>query len=470
MRICVVVKSDAVYRKVKQIFTEYDVMDNVSHFQDLVEVTRSEEFSIAIIDDSLHWRDRAIAFLNEFERPSVVFSGNFNDLEAKVRGGYSEGGSSSSKITAVNNEQTVSSAENETDKGKETNQVPSTTKDILSIRPGVPVTPIQPTVKPTVQPTEPKQEVIQQIKYIDRPVVKEVERIVEKVTEVQVEVEKFVDREVVRKQIVEIKPDFDAIDHDFELPSILPPPAVEESHKATIEKPALTNGPYFIGVMSAESDIDISSYVFQISTSLADLGHKPLVIGDGHEEISELEKSFFKNQNDDAEAEIFENEGVSYMRQDTPWDYSDILASEFTHVIFWYQDISHIGDNQYVDWTRTHYPLLLCSGAKWKTQSVKDIVSDFSEALLSRVQILTVKKNSEFVKEIEEICEGVTIEELPFAPDPFSPSKKAVKWTANLIHVQKNRSNNIRLFLILVITLIVCSFLIFVGLQIDIGG
>ncbi|MEK5061033.1 hypothetical protein BK126_26315 [Paenibacillus sp. FSL H7-0326] len=467
MNICVIVKSDNVYSKLGSIFHDYDVLRNVSHFMDLLEFVRSEEISIAIIDESIHWKERAEELLREYKIKCVVFTGNFNELEAKVRsqlaGAYIETQREVEQPAVINTviedskehfnavEESVIDSKEVTFKSTNDVTLHKTEEQLDELK------------REKNEPAPKHIEIIKEVpRFIDRPVIKEVpvEKIVEKIKEVTVE--KVVEREVTKREIVEVKPNFDDIDLDFELPNILSKPAIEES--SMLETQTVSNyDTTFIGIVSAENEVDLGSIVFMVATSLAELGYKPLIIADAQEEITLLERSIFKDKLNDDHADVFESEGVSYMRQGAVWDYSELLSGEFTHVIFWFGNITEIKENDFENWTRTHYPLLVLRGAKWNVSKMTDIFDDLSEATLRRIKLLLEKKQSEVLKELKSYYPEVSHYLIPYHPDPFSPDKFALQFVGQLFNLRKKRKFNAKLWFIFIFGLLVSAMFIWAG-------
>lgn len=467
MKLCVVVKSDTVYRKIKQTFTEYEVLPNASHFLELQDYIRSEgdDISYVIIEEGVYWRTRAEPFLSEYNTPWIVHTGNFSDLEAKVRSGTTEVYADTSNIEQPIPEQQQPAAavkEDITPQPKQEVVIPK-----VSAAPEIP--------KEINPPSNPQSsdgtKTIEVTKYIEKPVIKkvEVEKIVERIKEVPVET--IVEREVTRKEIIEVKPNFDDIEIDFELPSIVPKVALD-SDKSQPEIRVIDNlnGPTLIGIMAIESDIDISNTVFLLATSLAIMNYKPLIIGDDIPQIDSLEEMIFANQKEDSESQIFESEGVSYMRQGVEWEFSEVVSGDFTHILFWYESLeSSRGMAQLENWTRTHIPLLVFSGAKWKIDHVHNVLSEFSDSLQARSHLLLLQKQSEVLKELNTYYPDINAIDVPYTSDPFSPNKQVVKWSSYLLKIKGKVKINIKMWMIFIIAILLSALMIWAGLQINIS-
>lgn len=203
-RLLVVVKQDTVYKKIKQVFADYEVLPNIPMYLELQEFVIGEEATLAIIDGTLHWKDKAENLLNKYDMPYVLFSGNFDELRAKV-----DGKTFSNKPQLV--AQTVSGslpndpAGQGNEPGREapapalTLQVPSEYPLAEPVREATLSVPQEPVIQYV------DREIIKEVpKFIDREVIKEVERIVEKRVEVPVEVKVEVPVEVPVEVRVEV--------------------------------------------------------------------------------------------------------------------------------------------------------------------------------------------------------------------------------------------------------------------------
>lgn len=461
MRLCVVVKSDMVYKKIKQIFSDYEVLTNASHFMELSEIVRSEEINIAVIEEGVHWRNRAENYLNDYSIPFVIFTGNFDELIEKVRASTYDTASATPMETPVQEKKAEESSKEEFEipakQDKTINLLESRKNQVPKLQHNTQLKKEDTSQDRPVQTIE----VIREVpKYIEKVKEIPVEKVVERIKEVPVET--VIEREVLKTEIVEIKPNFDSVDVDFELPSIVPEVPIQLNNVSQIDS---VQGPLFIGVMAVETDIDVSNLVFMIATSLAVLGHTPLVIGDDKEEIESLEQLIFKNDEDDHEAEIFESEGVSYMRNGVQWEYSELMTGGFSHIIHWYESLEKPrGQQQYVEWTRSHVPLLISSGQSWKITRLQEILNQCSEATLKRSRLLL--NQAQIVKALNREYPGLSVDVIPFISDPFSPAKQHIAWVRSIINASKIRKFNFKLVIIFILACGISALFIWLGLQI----
>jgi hypothetical protein len=458
MRLLVIVKSDAVYKKIQQLFSEkYEVLNNIPHFVELQEFVISDEASVAILDDSIHWKERAEQLLLNYGIPVIHFKGNFDDLVAKIEG----------KET-VEKKQVSSEPNISTEK-----KIPSISKDqTVSKRHEKMINVNDSKVSSPANQSTPPKEIIREIpKFIEREVIKEipVEKIVEREVIREVPVEKIIEKQVTKTEVIEVKPNFDNVDIDFELPSIIPDvtPAIESITNNEQDR----NQPIFIGIIALEKDVDISHTVFLLGSSLAKLGQRPLIVSDGSPEIEEIEKMIFKGEKEDVSAQCFESDGITYMRKGVIWDFADLLASDFTHIIMWFdtRGQKNIAEKFITDWLRTQYPLLISSGASWKTERLKEIINGFSPSIRKRAMLLLQQEHPGVLSDLRKLYPELQISAIPMCLDPFSPDQLLVDWVAKLFSTKKRRKlRGLSLILIVLIGLIISVVAIFLGLQVDI--
>jgi serine/threonine protein kinase len=247
----------------------------------------------------------------------------------------------------------------------------------------------------------------------------------------------------------------------YELPSILP------KTDGAIEG---INGPLFIGIISAEDDVDAGNLTFLLAASLAKLGQLPLVIADGKPEIEAIERMVFKGEKEDAKAQVFENEGIAFMRQDVQWDFSELLASKYSHVLFWFEAMSKSGNRKnYVDWTKTQVPLLIANGARWKMDRLRERIDGLADSVRRRSKVLLYQAQPGILSEMEKDYPKIMFTEIPHCPDPFYPNQTMVQWASKLLSAQKKRRfRNGRLWFWIILALLFSATAIWVGLQIEV--
>lgn len=470
--LCLVVKTDAVYRKIKQSFSGFEVLSNASHFNELSEIIRTEDVDLVVVDDQIHWRERAEKLLSEYEKPYILFTGNFDELVYKINQFYenplgtqvtnSPQNSEEVHITEHNSPQEEAIQQSEKKESMDTED--SSIIDFLQQ--------VQTRPEP-VADTEPKvlvKEVIREVpKYVDREVIKEVKVPVDRVVEriVEVPVEREVEKTVIKTQVVEIKPDFDAIEPDFELPSIVPKaPAVQLPQYVPTDN---INGPVLIGIMAVDEEIILSDHVFLLANSLATLKHRPLVIAQDKKEIDALEAAAFKGQEDEPDAEVFEYEGVTYMRPNVEWEYEDLLATEYSHILFWFDSLqSPRRGTEYREWSRTHHPILVGNSSMWKLNELSEALSELTDSIRGRCHLLLPQAKKDAVRELAEEYPELDIHEIPHTQDVFYPTKEVTQWVSSLFRAKKHREFPTKLLLILILTIVIAAFIIWLGLQIQI--
>lgn len=188
MRIVVVVKNDSSYKKIKQNFSEHEVLPNIPIYIELQEFVFSDEASFAIIEDSVHWRARAEALLTEYGVPYILFSGNFDELVEKVASR-----SFSNKPVVLPKEVLEGQAEEAAGLGNEESGEGSTETNVRD----------EPIVTGGSSSAGSGGSVREVIKYVDREVIKEVPKYIDRDVVREVQVEKLVEVPVEVKVLVE---------------------------------------------------------------------------------------------------------------------------------------------------------------------------------------------------------------------------------------------------------------------------
>lgn len=466
-----------VYRRVKQNFSQYEILRNASHYNELQEMVRTEEIEVVVIDSQLHWSQRAEKLLVDYEVPYILFTGNIDELLYKLEHflspiGTVDEASTSSSSSVIHKEAEATKPAPKAEVSQTENQrkqipgVSSTAATASHVE-------VEKKTNTTPIPPEPKiieRQVIKEVpKYIDRQVIKRVEVPVEKIVEkiVEVPVEKMVEKTVLKTHVVEIKPNFDSIEPDFSLPSILPKLRVPAAQEQPIVIYKNSNGPELIGILGAEEDDHVSELVFTLANSLALLGHKPLVVADGKEEISALEHEVFAGEKEDQEATAFEHEGVSYTRPEATWEYEELLISDYTHIIFWFDSLGSPNDeHNYREWARTHRPILVGSGAIWKINQLRETLDDLSESVRKRSSLILYQAKKAVKKEIAENYGELQLYELPYIQDAFKPQKEAMQWVGQLLQSRKIKRFPFKWVLLILLVLVISALLIWTGLQV----
>lgn len=202
MRWLVAVKIDQAYKKIVQILGEHnEVLQNVSVFKELNETIIGDDIDFAIIEHSIHWRNRAEALFSEHRIPYIVFTGEFKDLETKIK----EHGFSNKPMVieeTQTNAQVAAAEEVESEitvGGQKPPAAPIYTPDSVSSKEERSTAAAPPTIiyrdrevpKYIDRPVE-VEKYIEVPTYIDRPVEVKVEVPVEVIVEVPVEVEKLI--------------------------------------------------------------------------------------------------------------------------------------------------------------------------------------------------------------------------------------------------------------------------------------
>ncbi|RUT39516.1 hypothetical protein EJP82_25900 [Paenibacillus anaericanus] len=197
------------------------------------------------------------------------------------------------------------------------------------------------------------------------------------------------------------------------------------------------HGPIFVGLCPADVEVDASQTVFVLASSLVNLGYAPLVCSESPKDIANIELLIFEGAKEDPEAMVFGFDGVDYMRPHTTWTYHDLMESHYSHIIFWYEHYDHIPEqDRIIEWSRTHIPLLLADGARWRIDRLHKFVQ---KAVLDRKisKLLLHNSQQDVIQEISKHYPDVNALLIPHCNDPFRPDKNAVKWVGQLLTAQK---------------------------------
>ncbi|KHL92937.1 hypothetical protein QW71_26475 [Paenibacillus sp. IHB B 3415] len=199
-----------------------------------------------------------------------------------------------------------------------------------------------------------------------------------------------------------------------------------------------SNVPLVIGICGAGGEEDVGAAAFLLAAGLADLGWKPLVCGDNRPEISSLEQIVFEGEQADSVSTMFEYEGVTFYRRGYSWDISELLASEFTHIILWV-DIhqERKGTSALELWWNSQIPILVGNGAMWKYELLKEKLNTLNPFERKRCRLLLENGHQEVLQMLKKDFPEMQATLMPAHQDPLYPDKEAVEWVMKLLTVQK---------------------------------
>ncbi|MBP2112130.1 hypothetical protein [Paenibacillus silagei] len=196
--------------------------------------------------------------------------------------------------------------------------------------------------------------------------------------------------------------------------------------------------PLVIGICGAGGEEDVGAAAFLLAAGLADLGWKPLVCGDNRPEISSLEQIVFEGEQEDSTSTMFEYEGVTFYRRGYAWDISELLASDFTHIILWldiHQERKGISGLEL--WWNSQIPILIGNGAMWKYELLKEKLNTLNPYERKRCRLLLENGHQEVLHMLKKDFPEIQAMLMPAHQDPLYPDKAAVEWVMKLLSVQK---------------------------------
>lgn len=226
-----------------------------------------------------------------------------------------------------------------------------------------------------------------------------------------------------------------------------------------------SNVPLVIGVCGVGGEEDVGAAAFLIAAGLAELGWKPLVCGDDRPEIGSLEQIAFKGEKEDSVSTMFEYEGVTFYRRGYTWDISELLASEFTHIILWL-DIhrERKGTSGLELWWNSQIPMMVGNGAMWKYELLKEKLNTLNPFERKRCRLLLENGHQEVLQVLKQDFPEIQAHLMPAHQDPLYPDKAAVEWVMKLLTIQKKFFRKQTLFWVIAgVVLFVTLLLIGIG-------
>ncbi|OKP90186.1 hypothetical protein [Paenibacillus sp. P32E] len=215
-------------------------------------------------------------------------------------------------------------------------------------------------------------------------------------------------------------------------------PVEEQSTPVTGPRILGSNVPLVIGVCGVGGEEDVGAAAFLVAAGLAELGWKPLVCGDDRPEIGSLEQIVFEGEKEDSVSTMFEYEGVTFYRRGYTWDISELLASEFTHIILWL-DIhrERKGTSGLELWWNSQIPIMVGNGAMWKYELLKEKLNTLNPFERKRCRLLLENGHQEVLQALKKDFPEIQATLMPAHQDPLYPDKAAVEWVMKLLTVQK---------------------------------
>lgn len=232
------------------------------------------------------------------------------------------------------------------------------------------------------------------------------------------------------------------------------------------------HGPLLIGLCGSDTEVDVSNCVFLLASSLVKLGYRPLVCAESSHEIESIERMIFEGEKEDTSSELFDFEGVDYMRPHAEWNFHDLMESDYTHVIFWYQAFTVVPEKEReVDWTRTHMPLLVANGARWKIDRLHTLLQELGSQERKRTRLVLQQSKVDVANELQKEFTDATITILPNCADPLYPDVQTVQWVSHFFSIKKRFHVRRTGFVIFVLIAAVITILaISIGLLIRVPG
>ncbi|MBW7475205.1 hypothetical protein K0T92_10640 [Paenibacillus oenotherae] len=256
-------------------------------------------------------------------------------------------------------------------------------------------------------------------------------------------------------------------DNDNNEPSL---PIPETSSNSSSPRRAATGNhlPLIIGISGVGGEEDVGAAAFLIAGGLVDLGWRPLVCGDDRPEISSLEQVALDGEKDDPAAKMFEYEGVTFFRRGCSWDISELMTSEFSHIILWL-DIhqERKGMSGLELWWNAQVPILVGNGAMWKYELLKEKLSTLNHYERKRCLLLLENGHQEVLNKLKKDFQEVQASLIPVHNDPLYPDKAAVEWVMGLLAVNKKIFRKpVILWIVVGSVLFITLILIAIGLSI----
>ena len=250
------------------------------------------------------------------------------------------------------------------------------------------------------------------------------------------------------------------------------PPISEPAHSSSINTSRVvqSNGhmPLIIGMCGVGGEEDVGAAVFLIAAGLVSLGWKPIVCGDDRPEISSLEEVAFEGEKDAPTAKMFEYEGVTFYRRGYTWDISELMTSQYTHIIIWL-DIhrERKGINGLELWWNSQVPIIVGNGAMWKYELLKEKLNTLNPFERKRCRLLLENGHQDVLRKLRNDFEEIQAALIPQTSDPLAPDKEAVEWVMQLLSANKKLFRKpVIIWTIIGTALFISLILIFIGISI----
>ncbi|MEK3916107.1 hypothetical protein [Paenibacillus sp. FSL H7-0331] len=110
------------------------------------------------------------------------------------------------------------------------------------------------------------------------------------------------------------------------------------------------------------------------------------------------------------------------------WDMTDLLNTDYTHLILWFPCFLKANRSQVQEWYRSIVPILIATGGRWKTQRLKLAIDGINEQSRKRCRVLLQQPQPEVIMELNTTFLEMVFAEVPEGEDPFAPSAHVLEW------------------------------------------